>query len=70
MIEVLPTEKLSPRQALLCVDKDVDDIEQVAVVYIRKGEYHPRMTCSTMTPSDMNFLAVALQHYSLKFLER
>lgn len=67
-IDVLPTSKQTPQQAILNAETELSDMEQVAVVYIRKGEHHPRLTCSSMTPADMNFMGVALQHYSMKFL--
>ena len=68
MVSVLPTDKQSPQQVLLNAENELDDIEQIAVVYIRKGEQSPRLTCSSMSPSDLNFLGAALQHYSMKFL--
>jgi len=70
MIEVFPSNNITPQQALLQLGEDVDvgNIDQVAIVYIRKGENAPRLTCSSMSPSDMNFLGFALQHYSLQYL--
>lgn len=69
MIDIFPSERASPRQALLQADLECEEMAHVAIVYMRKGELHPRLTCSSMQPTDMNFLGVALQHYSLRYLE-
>ena len=66
-IETFPSKHITPEQALLTVG-NVEDIEQLAIVYMLKGEENPRLTCSDMMPVDMNFLGVALQHYSLRYL--
>jgi hypothetical protein len=68
-VSAFPSNVKTPCQALLQVQEDVDDIDQVAIIYIRKGEDSPRLTCSTMQPVDMNFLGFALQNYSLSYLE-
>jgi len=69
MVDVFPSDKCSPQQALLQADEDVDKMEHVAIVYLRKGEIHPRLTCSTMLPTDMNFLGTALSHYSMIYMK-
>ena len=68
-VSAFPSSVKTPYQALLQVQEEVDDIDQVAIIYIRKGEDSPRLTCSTMQPVDMNFLGFALQNYSLSYLE-
>ena len=69
MVDVLPTERQSPQQAFLNAESEIEDMESVAIVWFRKGEAHPRLTCSSMSPVDMNFLGYSLQHYSLKYLK-
>ncbi len=69
MIDVLNTGKWNPQQCLLEAQKDVDRMELCAVIYIRRGEAHPRLTTSSMQPTDMNFLGFALQQYSLKYMQ-
>ena len=64
-----PSKNMTPRQSLLEATKAVDDMDQVAIVYILKGEAHPRLTTSAMMPVDINFLGVALQHYSMREIE-
>ena len=64
-----PSKKKSPQQAILEVESDISEMESVAIVYIRKGELHPRLTCSSMLPVDMNFLGLALSQYSLRYLK-
>jgi len=66
---VFPSERISPQQALLQAQEEVEEMEHVAIVYMRKGELTPRLTCSSMYPMDMNFLGVAVQQYSLKYLD-
>ena len=68
MIDVFPSDKITPQQSMLQAEEELDSMDLVAIIYIRKGELHPRLTCSSMTPSDMNFLATALEHYSMKYL--
>ena len=70
-VELFPSDKITPHQAIIQLNDDIEvgEIDQIAIVYIRKGEYNPRLTCSSMTPSDMNFLGFALQNHSLKYLE-
>ena len=66
MIDVFPSEFQTPRQTLHNAEIEVDDMEHMAIIYIRKGEHNPRLTCSSMLPTDLNFLAVAAQHYSMQ----
>ena len=68
-VEPFPSLVKTPQQALLQATKEVDNIDQIAIIYMRKGEDSPRLTCSTMQPVDMNFLGFALQNYSLSYLE-
>ena len=68
MVDVLNTGKWNPEQCLLEAGKACADMEVCAVVYIQKGEEHPRLTTSSMKPTDMNFLGLALQQYSLKYI--
>jgi hypothetical protein len=65
MVDVLDTKEWSPQQALLKVMDEHGDMQLVAIAYIRKDEDCPRITCSSMSPKDMNFLGFALQQYSL-----
>jgi len=68
-VTVFPSDKSSPQQVLLAVGEILDDIDHLAVVYMPKGAIHPRLTCSSMLPVDMNFLGLALQNYSMKYLK-
>ena len=68
-VEAFPSLLKTPQQALLQATAEVDDIDQIAIIYMRKGEDSPRLTCSTMQPVDMNYLGFALQHYSVGYLE-
>jgi len=61
-----PSENMTPRQALLWAEKEADNMEQVAIVYMIEGENHPKLTVSSMQPVDMMFLGTALQHYSMR----
>lgn len=67
MVEVLNTGKWSPSQALFESQNSVDDMEHVAIIWMRKDDLNgtPYLTCSTMRPVDMNFLGFALQEHSL-----
>jgi len=47
----------------------VEEMDHVAVIFIPKGKLHPILYCSTMLPTDMNFLGAALQNHSLSFME-
>ncbi len=67
-VEIFPSDKLSPQQAFLQADDELDEMEHVAIIYMRKGEDVPRLTCSSMQPVDMNFLGAALQHYSMRYM--
>ena len=69
MIDVFPSDKITPQQALLQAEDDIEAMECVAIVYIKEGEDTPRLTCSSMNPVDINFLGFALQNYSLRFLK-
>ena len=60
-----PSQTMTPRQALLYAEEAVDEMDHVAIVYMVKGESHPRLTVSSCMPVDINFLGVSLQHYSL-----
>jgi len=68
LIEVFPSETQDPRQALLHAESDVSNMEQVAIVYMRRGEMHPTLTCSSMMPVDLHFLGMALQMHAMKYL--
>jgi len=65
MVDVLDTGEWSPTQALLKAMGDKENMEFVAIAYIRKDESFPRLTCSSMKPIEMNFLGFALQSYAL-----
>jgi hypothetical protein len=69
MIDVFPSEKITPQQALLQAQDQEEDMECVAIVYLSKGEDCPKLTCSSMNPVDINFLGFALQNYSLRYLK-
>jgi hypothetical protein len=69
VVDVLHTGKWTPQQALLEAQTTQDDMDQVAVVFIRKDEDIPRLIYSDMKPVDMNFLGLAVQLHSLKFMK-
>ena len=69
MVDVLDTGTWSPSQAILQGQSCQNDMELVAICYINKGETFPRITCSSMKPTDLNFLGFALQQYSLEYLK-
>ena len=69
MIEVFPSKKSSPQQVLIQASKVVETMDHIAIIYMEKGQIHPRLTCSSMLPVDMNFLGSALVNYSHKFLK-
>ena len=69
MVDIFPSDKISPQQALLQADEEMPEMSCVAIVYLVKDELHPRLTCSSMQPVDMNFLGLALQQYSLRYLK-
>ncbi len=69
MVDVLDTGTWSPAQALLQAQSVQDDMECVAIAYMNKTEKFPRITCSSMNPTDLNFLGFALQQYSLEYLK-
>jgi hypothetical protein len=69
MIDVFPSQKITPQQALLQATEELETMEHIAIVYMTKDELHPRLTCSSMQPVDMNFLGLALQNYSLRYLK-
>ena len=71
MIDVLNTGKWTPQQALLEAQGIHDEMDHVAIVYMRKGDLKgtPHLTCSSMSPSDMNFLGFALQEHSLAHMK-
>jgi hypothetical protein len=54
---------------MLQVESDIDEMESVIIVYMKKGELHPRMTCSSMLPVDMNFMGFAITQHSLRYLK-
>ena len=71
MVDVLNTGKWTPQQALLEAQGIQDDMDHVAIIYMRKGDLNgtPHLTCSSMSPSDMNFLGFALQEHSLSHMK-
>ena len=71
MVDVLNTGKWSPMQAILEAQKIESEMEHVAIIWMRKNELTgtPHLTCSSMTPSDMNFLGFALQEHSLSHMK-
>ena len=69
MIDVFPSDKITPQQALLQATEELDEMDCVAIVYLTKGGDCPRLTCSSMNPVDVNFLGFALQNYSLRYLK-
>ena len=69
MVDVFPSSKITPQQALLQAQEEVDSMEAVAIVYLVKDQDSPRLTCSSMNPIDINFLGFALQNYSLRYLK-
>jgi hypothetical protein len=69
VVDVLDTGTWSPSQALLRAQSDQDEMEHVAIVYVKKDENFPRITCSSIKPVEMNFLGFALQQYSLEHMK-
>ena len=69
MVEVLKTGKWTPEQALLHAQSTQDDMDHVAIVYMRKDEDVPRLIHSNMQPVDLNFLGLAVQLHSMKFIK-
>ena len=67
MVDVIPTGKWSPIQAILEAKNIHETMEHVAIIWMERGDLNgtPRLTCSSMSPSDMNFLGFALQDHSL-----
>ena len=68
MINVFPSDILSPQQALLQAEEELENMEYVAIVYTLKGEDLPRLTCSSQSPMELSFLGTAIQHYALGHL--
>ena len=71
MVDVLNTGKWSPMQALIEAQQLEDEMAHVAIIWMEKGDLAgtPHLTCSSMTPSDMNFLGFALQEHSLAHMK-
>jgi len=69
VIDVFASDKITPQQAFLQAEEEMDDMECVAIVYLTKDGDSPRLTCSSMNPVDINFLGFALQNYSLRYLK-
>ncbi len=69
MVDVLNTPQWSPSQALLAALDHCDDMEFVAVAYVKKKGGVPHLTLSSMSPADMNFLGFALQTYSVESMK-
>ena len=70
MVDVLNTGKWSPMQAIIEAQKITDEMEHVAIIWMEKDCLNgtPHLTCSSMSPSDMNFLGFALQEHSLSHM--
>ena len=68
-IELFPSKKSTPQQTLLKATEELEDMECVAVIFLKKNALHPYLYCSTMKPVDMNFLGAALQNYSLEYMK-
>jgi len=69
MVDVLNAGKWTPQQALLHAQSTQDDMHHCAIVFIRKDEDVPRLIYSDMQPVDMNFLGLAVQLHSMKFMK-
>ena len=71
MVDVLNTGKWSPMQAILAAKNVSDDMDHVAIIWMEKGNLSgtPHLFCSSMKPSDMNFLGFALQDHSLSHMK-
>ncbi len=69
MVDVLDTGTWTPQQALLQAQDGQEDMKCCAIVYVNTEEEFPRITCSSMKPTDLNFLGFALQQYSLEYLK-
>ena len=65
LIEVFPSDDITPQQALLSAEQDLDDILHLAIIYVKKGEYTPRLTISDMDVKDLYFLGGAIQEFAL-----
>lgn len=64
MVDILPTGKWSPTQAVLQAKELMEDMDQCVILYMEKGEDMPRVIASSMTPCDMHFFGFALQTYA------
>ncbi len=69
MVDVLDTGTWNPVQALLIAQKEEIGMRCVAIAYMNNDEDFPRLTCSSMKPTDMYFLGGALQHYALEAMK-
>lgn len=71
MVDVLNTPEWSPIQAILEAKNIHKKMAHVAIIWMNKGDLAgtPHLTCSSMTPSDMNFLGFALQEHSLSHMK-
>jgi hypothetical protein len=67
---VFPSDKVTPQQALLQVQEEIEDVESICLVYMKKGddETAPYLTCSSQTPMVLNYMGVAVQHFSMRGL--
>jgi hypothetical protein len=59
----MKTSKWTPVQALTQLLND-EEIAVCAVIYRRKGEFSPRVTCSSMNPMEVYFFGGALQEFA------
>ncbi len=69
MIDVLKTGKWSPIQALLEAQSIQDDMSEVVVVFMRKGEDIPRFIHSSMRPVDMYFFGGGIQAHAFGLMK-
>ena len=66
MVDVLNTETWSPHQALLKAMNDVDDMDFVAIAYVKKNEEKPTIILSTMKVPEIAYLGFAMQTMALE----
>jgi hypothetical protein len=59
-VEILQVGGLTPKQALLDALNDVENIEMVAITYMRRDDDYPFVTASEMRPVDLHFMGFAL----------
>ena len=66
MVDVLDTGEWTPQQALLQAMNEQDDIECVAIVYMKKKADKPIVVLSSMDIPQITYFGFALQSMALE----